>query len=189
MMDSDESIQPFNRKHCNGQSLNLPLQQSNQKEDGTPGLRLLGFHLSETTKEDKQIQQSSAPPPPPAVDHHSSFTTPDPTPNLEPTPNSEEPSHPVPAPHIVLPVASLMDVVHANISICNVCNKCKLRLDYHQKTAVASKLTLKCDHCNNMVKQVELCLKNLERSRRNTDRRLAKKYHKANNLRFEIRYL
>ena len=82
-----------------------------------------------------------------------------------------------------------MNVMNAHLGICSYCTKCKLRLDYDKKTGVASKPTLKCDRCNNTVKQVELRLKNLERSRPNADRRLAKKRHKANNLRFEIRYL
>ena len=82
-----------------------------------------------------------------------------------------------------------MEKVNEHLGLCSDCTKCKLKLDYDKKIGVASKLTLTCDRCNNMMKQVELRLKNLERARRNADRRLAKKRHRANSLRFEIRYL
>ena len=82
MTTAGEAIQPFDRRCCNSQSLDFLLQQSNQKEDGTPGLRLLGFNLFDNSTKNKEIQQSYPPPTAPTVEYHSPSTTADRTPIL-----------------------------------------------------------------------------------------------------------
>ena len=189
MTTAGEAVQPFDRRRCNSQSFDFLLQQSNQKEYGTPGLRLLEFNLLQNSIKGKEKQQTDPTPTAATVRHHSPSTTTNPSPILQSSPDTTSTQTPVSAPHIILPVASLMEKVNEHLGLCSDCTKCKLKLDYDKKIGVASKLTLTCDHCNNMMKQVELRLKNLERARRNADRRLAKKRHRANGLRYEIRYL
>ena len=142
-----------------------------------------------TTNTNNLIEEPSEPTLPPDTVDDSSGTSDSQTPTLEEPIISTSQPKTIPAPHIILTVASLMEVVNNNIGVCDVCKKCNLRLGYCQKVAVASKLTLNFDYCNDKLVQIELRLKQLERSRHSADRRLAKNRTKANKLRFEIRYL
>ena len=147
MTTAGEAVQPFDRRRCNSQSFDFLLQQSNQKEDGTPVLRLLDFNLLQNSIKSKEIQQSDSTPTAATVRYHSPSTTANPSPILQTTPDTTNIQKPVPAPHIILPLASLMEKVNEHLGLCSDCTKCKLKLDYDKKIGVASKLTLKCERC------------------------------------------
>ena len=125
-MNNAESIQSFDHRHCNGESLDQPLQQSNHKEDGYPGLRLLEFRLFTSTTENNKTQGPSDPPLPPAMVDDSSGTSDTQILIIEQQPISIPLPKTIPIPHTILPVASLIEVVNKNIGKGIVCKKMQL---------------------------------------------------------------